>query len=132
MGENKNDSILVFLDDDPARAALAYQRMTPADQNRTFWVQTVDETIDILKEYRERLDIVSLDHDLGGQKFVYSGRSDTGMEVVRWLEKQDPADFAHVRFVIHTWNLPAGVVMTRRLRARGYRVIRAPFGDGGC
>ena len=123
------DRVIVFLEDDPARAALAFQRMKQSDQGRTFWVQTVEETIDILKEYRERLDIVSLSHDLGDQKFVYSGRDDCGMEVVRWLEKQHLEDFAHVRFIVHTWNLPAGVVMARRLRVRGYRVIRAPFGD---
>lgn len=123
------DSVIVFLDDDPARAALAFQRMKPADQGRTFWVQTVEEAIEMLKSYRERLDIVSLDHDLGGQTYVYSGRDDCGMEVVRWLEKQNPTEYSHVRFIVHTWNHPAGIVMARRLRARGYRVIRAPFGD---
>ena len=125
----REDSIIVFLEDDPARAALAFQRMNPVDRERTFWVQTVDETIDILQDYLPRLDIVSLSHDLGGQKHVHSSRDDTGMEIVRWLEHQKPADFAHVRFIIHTWNLPAGVIMGRRLRARGYRVIRAPFGE---
>jgi hypothetical protein len=123
------DSVIVFLDDDPARAALAFQRMTPPDQSRTFWVQNVEETISMLKEYRERLDIVSLGHDLGGQTYVYSARDDTGMEIVRWLEKQNPVDYTHVRFIVHSWNIPAAIVMTRRLRARGYRVIRAPFGE---
>lgn len=124
-----NDSVIVFLDDSPERAALAFQRMTPSDQGRTFWTRTVEETIDMLKAYRDRLDIVSLDHDLGGQTYVYSGRDDCGMEVVRWLEKQNPTDYSHVRFIVHTWNQSAGIMMARRLRVRGYRVIRAPFGE---
>ena len=125
----REDSVIVFMDDDPARAALACQRMTQADRERTFWVQTVEETLSMLNGYRERLDIVSLGHDLGGYKYVHSGRDDTGMEVVRWLEKHNPVDFAHVRFIVHSWNVPAAIIMSRRLRARGYRVIRVPFGE---
>jgi hypothetical protein len=125
MGE---DSVIVFLDDDANRTAVLYQRMAKKDQERTFWVQTADETLDMLKRYRERLDIVSLDHDLGGETYVHTGREDCGMEVVRWLEKQEAAQYAHVRFVIHSWNIPAGQKMTARLRACGYRVIQSPFG----
>ena len=83
----------------------------------------------MLKNYRERLDIVALDHDLGGEQFVHTAREDCGMEVVRWLEKQDVALYSHARFVIHTWNIPAGIKMTQRLQAKGYRVIRHPFGS---
>jgi hypothetical protein len=125
----REDSIIVFLDDDQNRAALQFQRMKPKDQNRTFWVQTVEETLDMLKNYRERLDIVSLDHDLGGEAFVHTGREDCGMEVVRWLEHQDSALYSHTRFIIHSWNIPAGMKMTQRLQAKGYRVIRVPFGS---
>ncbi len=122
------DRIIVWLDDDPNRAALQFQRMSKKDQERTFWVQTVEETLDMLENYRERLDIVSLDHDLGGEQLVHTGREDCGMEVIRWLEKQDAKKYSHVRFIVHSWNIPAAIKMTERLRAKGYRVIRQPFG----
>lgn len=125
----REDSIIVFLDDDPNRAAVQFQRMKPEDQIRTFWVTTVDETIETLKNYRERLDIVSLDHDLGGDHYVHTAREDCGTEIVRWLEKQDSSLYAHVRFIVHSWNMPAGIRMTQRLQDKGYRVIHKPFGS---
>lgn len=125
----ESDKVIVFLDDDPNRAALQFQRMNERDQQRTFWVQTVPETIQMLKDYTQRLDIVSLDHDLGGETYVHLAREDCGMEVVRWLEKRPAELYSHVRFIVHTWNESAGIKMTRRLRKKGYRVIRVPFGS---
>jgi len=123
-----DDKIIVFLDDDTARAAKAFQRMNDKDKARTFWVSTVPETLDMLENYRERLDIVSLDHDLGGNTFVNTARDDCGTEVVRWLEKKDAKDYAHVRFIIHSWNHTAATKMAYRLYVAGYRVMVCPFG----
>lgn len=125
-----DDKIIVFLDDDSTRAAVAFRRMSEYDQQRTFWVSTVSETLDMLENYRERLDIVSLEHDLGGNTFVNSARDDCGMEIVRWLEKQNPENYSHARFIIHTWNLKAGQKMASRLYKAGYRVMNMPFGMG--
>jgi len=123
-----DDKVIVFLDDDPARAATAFQRMNDHDRQRTFWVSTVPETLDMLENYRERLDLVSLDHDLGGNTYVNAARDDCGTEVVRWLEKRNPEHYAHVRFIIHSWNIKAAEKMTIRLYEAGYRVIMCPFG----
>jgi len=120
--------IIVFLDDDNNRAAIAFQRMNDHDRQRTFWVSTVPETLDMLTNYRERLDIVSLDHDLGGNTFVNAARDDCGTEVVRWLEKQDAKDYSHVRFIVHSWNLKAAAKMATRMYNAGYRVMLCPFG----
>ena len=126
----REDSIIVFLDDDPGRAATMYGRMSPVDQNRTFWVQTVAETLGMLGPlYRERLDIVSLDHDLGGRTHVHTAREDCGTEVVRFLEHKSSEDYAHVRFIVHSWNIPAARKMTDRLQSAGYRAIMKPFGS---
>jgi len=125
MGEDK---ILVFLDADPGRAAVHYQRISVVDQQRTFWVRTVPETLDILMNYRERLEIVSLDHDLNGETYVHSGREDCGMEVVRWIEKRNPADYSHVQFVVHSWNENSGPRMVARLQKAGYKAELSPFG----
>lgn len=123
-----DDSIIVFLEGDPTRAALQFQRMTQTDQNRTFWVKTVPEAIDMLKNYRERLDIVSLGYNLNGEEYNHPSREDCGLEVIRWLERQSSSLYSHTRFVIHSW-ASQGVKMTERLRKKGYRAIRIPFGS---
>ena len=122
------DQVLVFLDDSAELAARHYERLSEEDRSRTFWVQTVEETIDMLKNYRERLEIVSLDHDLNGETYVHSGREDCGMEVVRWLEKRNPADYAHVQFIVHSWNENSGPRMVSRLQKAGYKAELSPFG----
>ena len=122
------DSIIVFVEGDPQRAALQFQRMTPADQNRTFWVKSVPEAIDMLENYRERLDIVSMAYNLNGEEYNHPSREDCGLEVVRWLERRSSSDYSHVRFVVHSWDR-AGVKMTSRLRAHGYRAILKEFGS---
>ena len=131
MGEaTESDKIIVFLDDDPNRAALQFQRMNEVDQHRTFWLRTVAETIKVLKDYRSRLDIVSIGYSLipGGSP-AHPASDQCGMEVVRMLEKSNLADYCHVRFIVHTWNDHAGTKMTNRLRAKGLRAIYVPFGS---
>lgn len=122
------EKIIVFLEADHNRAAVQYQRINKVDRARTFWVRTAKETIDILKDYRESLDIVSLEHDLSGGPINLSASENCGMEVVRWLEKQNSEQYFHVRFIVHTWNIKAGKKMAFRLWKQGYRVIRVPFG----
>jgi len=125
MGEDK---ILVFLDSSAERAAVHCQRMTEADQARTFWTQTVVEVISIIKDYLPRLEEVSLEHDLGEEPYVHSGSDKCGMEVVRYLERCKSSDYASVKFIVHTHNEIAGQKMTRRLRIAGYNVCYSPFG----
>jgi len=126
-----DDRVIIFLDDDPNRAALMYQRMKIVDRDRTMWCQTADQTIEALKSEMKRLHQVHLDHDLGGQTYVDSRREDTGMEVVRWLEKRSESElfwFKKAEWRVHTWNPPAGERMTERLRALGFQVVYRPFG----
>ena len=125
----REDSVIVFLDDDPKRAALQYQRMVKRDQERTFWVTTVAETIDMLERYRERLDVVFLDYDLSGTGYSHPSSEECGLEVVRWLEKRDSSSYSHVRFVVHTWYQEMGQKMVKRLCATGYRASLRPFGS---
>lgn len=118
----------MFVEGNPQRAALQFQRMTPEDQNRTFWVKTVPEAIDMLENYRERLDIFSMAYNLNGEEYNHPSREDCGLEIVRWLEKQPSSPYSHVRFIVHSWDR-AGVKMTTRLRTRGYRVMNVAFGS---
>ena len=127
--QSETDSIIVFVDNDSQRAALQFQRMTPVDQSRTFWVKTVPEALDMLENYRERLDVVSMEYDLNDLEYNHPSREDCGLELVRWLERRSSDSYSHVRFIIHTWNSSAGMKMANRLRAHGYNVILKPFGS---
>jgi len=124
--------MILFLDDDPARAALAYQRFVPGKRERVIWCQTVEEAITTLKDYRELLTEVHLDHDLGGEHYVHTAREDCGMEVVRFLERLAKKDalggLKNTKFRIHTWNVDAGNVMHKRLKGIGLKVDYVPFG----
>jgi hypothetical protein len=124
----REDSVIMFLDFDPHRAVLMFQRMNEQDRSRTFWVKTAQEAIDMLRDYRERLEYVFLSHDLGGEANMYSGSDASGMEVIRYLEHQDPQDF-DCKFIVHSWNIDAAIKMTERLVAKGYPATHQPFGQ---
>ena len=126
--------MILFLDDSPERAVLAYERMPVKSREETIWCRTAEEAIVTLWDYRDRLDAVHLDHDLGGQEYVNTSREDCGMEVVRYLEKMSrdkPEEFKKLkaaRFVIHSWNDHAGPIMVERLLKIGLNVEYRPFG----
>ena len=126
--------IILFLDDDPLRAALAYERWEESRRDRVVWTTTAEETIKVIKEYKGYIEEISLDHDLGGEHWANSEREDCGMEVVRFLERlevEEPLKFAQYKevfFVIHSWNLPANFEATSRLSALGFKVKSQPFG----
>lgn len=123
----REDSIVLFLEGGSNRAALQYQRINKKNRERTFWAKTVSEAIAILIDYRERLDIVSLGYNLSNKYYVHPASSECGMEIVRWLERQNSKKYSHVRFIVHTWDT-AGRKMVNRLWLKGYRVIYVPFG----
>ena len=127
--------MILFLDDDPNRAALAYQRMTKDQKERTIWCKTVQETITTLWDYRNELELVMLDHDLNGETYVNIKRDDCGMEVVRFLERlsrREQKEFKkfreNVKFIIHSHNTYAGPRMVERLQAIGLVTVLHPFG----
>lgn len=125
--------MILFLDDSPERAALAYQRMNEKDRSCTIWCTTAEEAITTLWDYRKLLKLVMLDHDLGGLHDISSSRPDTGMETIRWLEKLEKNDkkefenFNEVYFIIHSWNT-AGRIMLERLNKLGLKGEYKPFG----
>lgn len=63
------NKINIFLDD---------CRLTPQGFNRTY---TVEETIDLLKQFEGRIGILSLDNDLGDGLLE-------GQEVAKWIEEE--------------------------------------------
>ena len=129
----EKDKVIVFLDDDINRAALAYSRWTDERKGRTVWVTTAKETINVLKEYSGHIDEVHLDHDLGGETYVDFRNENCGMEVIRWFEHLSPEEskrYEEIKFTIHSWNIAAARIMVERLCKLGYkRVKHIPFGS---
>lgn len=126
--------MILFLDDNHNRAAVMYQRMTDKERNKTIWCQTAAEAIDVIWNYRDRLEIAMLDHDLGGESYVNVKREDCGMEIIRFLEKRawhDKKEFKKLQnctFIVHSHNTYAAPRMVERLQAIGLKAIYQPFG----
>jgi len=123
---------ILFLDDDPNRAAIAYQRWPKDKCDNTIWCSTARDAIFILKDYGQDMAEAHLDHDLGGETYVNSEREDCGMEVVRWLESLSNEDikvFESTLFICHSHNTRAGKNMAKRIRTLGLKSKQVPFGE---
>lgn len=112
----------LFLDDDPARADAFLDKFPDAH-----WVETAADCIAALAE--QAWDEIHLDHDLEGEWFVDSERDDCGMEVVRWLTSEPRSHLMAAKFVVHTHNQNAAMVMVTQLGLAGYYVLEQPFGS---
>lgn len=111
---------VLFLDDDPVRAAIFL-----AENPEAIWVETVVECLALLEQ---TWDEVHLDHDLGGEHFVDCGRDDCGMEVVRWLCLEPRPHLEPTRFFVHSHNPAAASLMVWQIFAAGFQVEGRPFG----
>ncbi len=108
---------VLFLDDDSERTKRLLAEVPSAK-----CVETAQDCIDELE--RQPWDLVLLDHDLGGEVYVDSGREDCGMEVVRWVAQNQPKVD---QFIVHTHNPSAAAYMNDDLEKAGYSVIASPF-----
>jgi predicted regulator of Ras-like GTPase activity (Roadblock/LC7/MglB family) len=108
--------MILFLDDDSNRIKQFRSQVPSA----TF-CRTAQEMISALSKAEGVIDWLFLDHDLGGEVFVDSSLPNTGMEVVRWLERNRKEI---VTVVVHSHNPAAARLMTDRLRATGYNVVQ--------
>jgi hypothetical protein len=111
---------ILFLDDDACRAQTFLSRHPQA-----VWIKTVGECLELLVE---SWDEVHLDHDLGGRTFVDVSETDCGMEVIRWLCREERDHLRTTRFFVHTHNSVAGLLMVLQMRTSGYRAEFRPFG----
>lgn len=114
-------SNVLFLDDNQDRLTAAVA--TYSEGNDLRLARTAGEAINYLQIVGQ-WDLVSLDHDLGGEVYVDSGREDCGMEVVRWIVENNPAI---KRVLVHSWNAPAAREMVLSLRRAGYVAYYQPF-----
>lgn len=115
---------MLVLDDDPARVEHLRTRFPNADLH---WAETVETCIPMLAE---EWDVIRLDHDLGGEIFVDSNRTDCGMEIVRYILKNKPEHLKETIFIVHSKHERAGEKMTAELTAAGYDCTYVPFSWG--
>ncbi len=128
--------MILFLDPDPKRAVLAYQRMNEKDQSNTIWCKTFEEAQTTLYNYRTVLTEVRMEHDLNGTPYMNTRSEESGMEIVRYLERLSVhcgdtfGSYKKMKWIVHTWNSHAGPTMVERLRKIGLQVNWVPFGMG--
>lgn len=114
---------VLFLDDNIFRCLAATKTFVGAE---LFVTHTAQGAINVLST--GSFGFVTLDHDLNGEWWVDSSRSDCGMEVVRWIAANNPT----IGIVnVHSWNNEAADRMVSALSGAGYKAERRLFGDNG-
>ncbi len=126
--------MILFLDPTPARAVLAFNRMTPEDRENTIWCKTFLEAQTTVWNYRTELTRVHLEHDLCEHSYQNTASEESGMQLVRYLERLAKHSYPEfksllgVKWVIHSWNEHAAPIMFKRLQDIGLDVEWVPFG----
>ena len=126
--------MILFVDPNARRAVLAFQRMNPEDRENTIWAKTYLEAQTTLFNYRTELTRVHLEHDLGEQSYQNTASEESGMEIVRYLERLAEHSYPEfkpllgVRFIIHSYNEHASPIMVERLTNIGLDAEWVPFG----
>ena len=75
-----------------------------------------------------------MEHDLGDHSFMNTASEESGMEIVRYLERLAKHNYPafeplkHVEWIIHSYNDHAAPIMMERLRNIGLGVLWIPFG----
>ena len=112
-----NPRPVLFLDDSEERIK-TFKEYCP----HAHIVTTAHECIRAIDS--QHWDFVYLDHDLGGETYVDSGREDCGFEVVRHILKTKPSI---KRIIVHSHNTPAAQRMADALTCAGYKTIQRWF-----
>ena len=92
-------------------------------------VETAQEMIDLLKSTDEPVDYLLLDHDLGNRIFVDSSDLNTGMEVVRWMERNRDSLPEIKSVIVHTHNPDGAQNMIHALREMDIKATYCGFAN---
>lgn len=111
---------ILFLDDNESRLNQAENALGGEE---LYLVRTAEHAIRLLSSLAP-WDLVMLDHDLGENYMQNSEDVDSGMEVVRYIERTLPEI---KEIIIHSWNAPAANEMRSRLARQRYNVDYRPF-----
>jgi hypothetical protein len=108
---------MLFLDDRSKRIHAALKQYS--EKYDVTIVATVIECLRFLSS--ETWDIVSLDHDLGGEEFSDPGNRTGGMEIIRYIGKLGwPLKIPRPVFIIHSSNAFAANTMVNGLKSLGF------------
>lgn len=110
---------ILFLDDRTKRIESARKKFIKHD------LTVVSNVLECLRQLSERdFDAFYLDHDLGGRDFVDPDDKDSGMEIVRYIEKTGWPDKRKKPLIcIHSSNVFAADLMELRLLKLGFGVV---------
>lgn len=89
-------------------------------------VEKASDCIEIIKSGKPIKELW-LDHDLGNETYVNSGREDCGMEVVRFLQQNNYIGNIE-NIYVHSHNVYANRIMAEDLVTAGYNAVLFPFG----
>jgi len=110
-----------FLDDDKIRLKKAKPNFIGCEW---FEAETAEDAIKVLTEHSP-FDLVSLDHDLGGNVYCPSDEV-SGHEVAKFITTL-PADKLPKRIIIHSFNPVGAQSMQHTFDDAGIRSLRIPF-----
>ena len=108
--------------------------MTPEDRDNTIWAKTYLECQTTIWNYRTELTKVHLEHDLGEHSYMNTASEESGMEIVRYLERLEKHSYPEfeplkkIEWIVHTWNEHAAPIMVERMTKIGLNVEWVPFG----
>ncbi len=109
---------LLFLDDDEYRIKIFREKMVGSGYE-IYITKTVSETLAQLTH--QSFDLVSLDHDLGGEQMVAS-HSNTGHEVAKFIATMtDPPKL----IIVHSFNPVGAANMKKAMKFLNVKVV--PF-----
>lgn len=113
---------ILFLDDNSNR--WKEFNKSAGKTHKVKWVETAKSCIKALET--NSYDEVFLDHDLGGKTYVNTQDANCGMEVVRYIVK-NREKFIDTKFIVHSWNPPAGNEMCDKLCELNLKCCYVPF-----
>lgn len=120
---NENPNIYILEDNSARMRWFRSEFLNPTHS------EFADGIIDAIKSRKEKIDVLFLDHDLGGETYVDSSEHNTGMTVVNWLCEPHNISLRDDigQIVVHSLNTDAAKVMTQKLVRAGYNADRIPF-----
>ena len=116
---------ILVLDDEKIRHEVFSIRYTKHEVDHAWGVT---QCINLL-QIRDKYDLISLDHDLGGHSQIgYAEPGElTGTDVANWIARNLPREKWPDRLIIHSWNIDGAIRMAKILNSVGISTQREEF-----
>jgi len=116
---------VMILEDDSGRINQFKSILELQVQDVSYHLEAEDFIKQLSKE--TRVDLMLLDHDLGGRVYVDMEEKNTGSEVVRYIVgHKDEEKFKSTKIIVHSYNTVAARYMVDLLRHCDFDVLYAP------